>query len=270
LRCRLALDPLANLRFSGAILQFELHAVDEYSSASGWSSASGRSSIIAHVAIEASQGMGAPSGKPGESRPYPPAPWELFGHGQIHLLALQPGQLERIPDGFSPVLWRGRALLLAGFIDYRAGSVLRYHELYVAALGRLAGSRSLRATVTHMWVDSEASRRGGRELWGYPKEIARFALAINPGGSAFAADGSGEIASARLRTALVLPARISLHTGTVQPLNGALRRAPYRLSGRPALGRGSFVVNPEGPLGFLAQARHLLACGMRDFHVSFG
>jgi hypothetical protein len=202
--------------------------------------------------------------------PYPPPPWELYGDAQVYLLLCRQDRLERVPAGFDPLNIAGFTPVLAGFINYTNGSVLRYAELYVAVVGRVAGRRRPTATVTHMWVDSEASRRGGRELWGYPKELARFELAISPNGTARAYDGRGELATAKLGPTVPLPVRITTLGGTVQPLGGKLQPVRAQMSGRPVFGLGRFQPGEGGPLGFLAGARLLLCAGLKDFHFRFG
>lgn len=112
--------------------------------------------------------------------PYPPAPWRSAG--QIHLglfRAAQAAPLGR--SGFRP-LGDGRWLAIAA-IRYQEGS-LCYDEL---AIGPLV-HRGLRPGiwVRDIYVNDEASLRGGRELWGLPKQLARFAfhdggLTVNAG-----------------------------------------------------------------------------------------
>jgi hypothetical protein len=72
---------------------------------------------------------------------YPPAPWRL--HGELIVV---------------PTLRGG--IFLA---DYTGGT-LAYHELIV-----FSG-----LVVSHIYVDSEESMRGGREIWKLPKEMAEF------------------------------------------------------------------------------------------------
>jgi acetoacetate decarboxylase len=73
---------------------------------------------------------------------FPPAPWRL--HGELILL---------------PARWGGALLA-----DYQGGT-LTYHELIVFRPGFV---------VEHIYVDSSASMRGGREIWKLPKELADF------------------------------------------------------------------------------------------------
>ena len=91
-----------------------------------------------------------------------------------------------------------------------------------------------------MWVDSPESRAGGRELWGYPKELAEFELAIGSAG------------------------------GTAQPLRGGLVAVRALFRSRRSVGRGSFTLPPGSPLAFVDGARKLISIGMRDFDFTFG
>jgi hypothetical protein len=84
---------------------------------------------MAHVTIDASSGRMMPAAAPIAAEPYPPAPWELFGQAQAHLLMLPAARVERVPDGFSPRLLGGHALVLAGFIDPQSPNI----ELRVSA-----------------------------------------------------------------------------------------------------------------------------------------
>ena len=202
--------------------------------------------------------------------PYPQPPWELYGDAQVHLLLCRTDRLEGVPDGYRPLVIAGFTPVLAGFINYTGASVLRYGELYVAVVGFVPGRTKPTATVTHMWVDSEASRRGGRELWGYPKELARFECAISPGGTARAYDGRGELATATFNSLFTSPLRISVRGGTYQPLGGTLKPVRAVMSGRPAFGWGRFEPASGGPLSFLVGARLVLSAGLKEFHFRFG
>ena len=199
---------------------------------------------------------------------HPAPPWTLAGQAHGHLLVVRASRLPEAPDGFRPVVVGGFGLVAAGWVDYREGSVPPYRELLVAVVGRWRGR--LTATVTHMWVDSEVSRRGGRELWGYPKEIAEFDLAIDPEGTASARDERGEIASGDFRAWITSPWRTRVKGGTVQPLDGEAVAIPAITSLRPAIGKGSFRAAPDGPLGFLAGARRIASFGAGDFSTTFG
>ncbi len=200
---------------------------------------------------------------------YPPAPWVLRGQANFHVLAVHSGSLPPVPAGFTPLRIGGFGLVVVGWVDYQGGSILRYGELLAAVAGRWAGGVS--ATVTHMWVDSPASRAGGRALWGYPKQLASFELAINPSGTARACDPDGaELARGTFAALITSPGRISVRGGTVQPLDGRLAAVRAVFRSRPALGRGAISAPPESPLAFVNDARTLLRLGLRDFEFTFG
>ena len=200
---------------------------------------------------------------------YPPAPWTLRGQMHGHVYLVPRDALPDVPAGFRPLVIAGRGLVVAGWVDYQSGSVLSYGELYAAVAGFGAGRR-LTATVTHMWVDSAASMRGGRELWGYPKQLARFTLDIDPSGTGTAADDRSELAHGRYRALLTLPRRLRARTGTVQPLAGRLVAVRATISGAPSVGVGGLEIGAGSPLQFLNRGRRLLSVGMRDFEARFG
>jgi hypothetical protein len=173
-----------------------------------------------------------------------------------------------VPEGFAPLSVLGRGLMVAGWVSYEAGSVLEYGELFAAVAGRFDGKPT--ATVTHMWVDSAPSKAGGRELWGYPKELAEFDLRIDPAGSAVAWADGVELARGEFRATSRLPRLPDMQSGTVQPVDGRLTPISAVGSGRPVLGRGWFAPGPEGPLAFLTTGRRLGTLGLQDFRALFG
>jgi hypothetical protein len=178
--------------------------------------------------------------------------------------------LPELPDGFKPLIVAGRGLAVAGWVDYQGGSILRYGELFASVAGYANGRRSVTATVTHMWVDSEASMRGGRELWGYPKELAEFDLRIAPSGTGVARVGAVELARGAYRALLRVPVRLKAKTGTVQPLGGVLTPVRMRTAFTPSFGVGSLNPGAGSPLEFLRHGTRLVSIGMQDFEFAFG
>jgi hypothetical protein len=201
---------------------------------------------------------------------YPPAPWQLQGQAHFHVLAVRADRLPTTPNGFSPLVLARHGLVVVGWVDYRGGSILRYSELLAAVVGRWSGG--LTATVTHMWVDSPESRAGGRELWGYPKELAEFELAIDPSGTAFARSAAtgAELARGTFQGLLASPWSVGARGGTVQPLSGGLVGVQALMRCRAVLGRGSVAAPATSPLAFIRGARKLASVGMRDFDFTFG
>jgi hypothetical protein len=131
---------------------------------------------------------------------HPPAPWRLRG------------ELVVIPRGLTS------GLLLATY----TGGTLAYHELIVFRPGLV---------ISHIYVDDERSRSGGRAIWNLPKELAEFTVSR----TRFVARQRGE---------LLVDARIRRRRGVI-PL---LVPAPVlgELDGRRrfALGRGRIRAAP--------------------------
>jgi acetoacetate decarboxylase len=78
--------------------------------------------------------------------------------------------------------------------DYTGGT-LRYHELIVFRTLKLVGPRP-GWVVSHIYVDDDRSREGGRAIWNLPKELAEFT--VSPGRFEVRRDGE-LLLSARIR-----------------------------------------------------------------------
>ena len=106
---------------------------------------------------------------------YPRAPWVLRGDAFVATLRVRQEVAQRfVPRELRIVpIAPGQTLAILAFIRYGAGSTLQYHELIVApALVRVGWH--VGSWISHIYVDSELSLRGGREIWGVPKEPATF------------------------------------------------------------------------------------------------
>jgi hypothetical protein len=198
---------------------------------------------------------------------YPPEPWELRGqlHTSVLLVPRHVVPLGEVPSGWHPVRLGRFAVVGTAWVSYEPGGVLSYRELMATVLVR-RGLR-LAPTIVRIWVDSEASRDGGRALWGIPKELADFDFR----GPDFAApDGSGAIAAGTVRPLAWLPGRWPLRFRVTQTLAGAAKVTPVRARSRLGLARGTFVADRSGPLAFLAGRRPLLTLSVGDFRMRFG
>ncbi|RKT54399.1 acetoacetate decarboxylase family protein [Saccharothrix australiensis] len=197
---------------------------------------------------------------------HPPEPWDLRGDGWVSAWLVRSSALPALPAPTRPLTLLGVALVCTAFADYRPGGVLAYHEL-VAVVPVRRGAR-IGLSITHAWVDSAASRAGGRALWGIPKEAARFE--VDPRGSASAHDGRRAVASVRLggpvRWRLPVRARASVWQG----VPGGVARTPLRYRGGVGFARLSWRVDPAGPLGWLRAARPLFGLALTDFRLRFG
>ncbi len=199
--------------------------------------------------------------------PFPSPPWQLSARAWLSLFAV------RDPGGRAD---RPAGLYGAAFVDYVEPGVLSYHELLVARL--LRDGRAPRVRVTDIWVDSPASRDGGRSLWAIPKELAELPLRHASYGPVERTSFGGVAEGQHLATA----------TFTALP-GAALVRAPFAMTlsqeragspdpvctpfggrGRSLPCRGRWTFDPNGPLGFLHGRRPVLSLHLRDVDLRFG
>ena len=200
---------------------------------------------------------------------YPPEPWTLVGRMDMSTFLVPTDTLPTAtwPDGWRPLAPGGRTPVGVAWVDYAPGGVMSYRELLVAVAGRI-GTR-VRPHIVAIWVDSPASRDGGRELWGIPKGLASF------GGDADAPTMTLEgadrpAATARLRHGPRLPGRPHVGFTLAQDLHGRAWESP--VTSRATLGtlRADWRFDVEGPLPFLAGRRPIVSATLHDFAMLFG
>jgi len=177
---------------------------------------------------------------------------------------------EVLPGGTTPIAIRGRALVNVAFVSYEPGGVLAYNELLVAVAAR-AGARP-RVTVPQIWVDSEASLAGGRELWNIPKGLARFDRRVcRREVSVCMEEGGEDVASLDGRVLSRLrPGWQAASLTTAQRLGGSTVVAHNAMHARPCGLRARWEFASCGPLGYLAGRRPLLSVALADMAISFG
>lgn len=198
---------------------------------------------------------------------YPPAPWALVGQLWMSLF--------RVPERVDAQ--RPAGIYGAAFVSYEPDSPLTYSELLVARLARSPGHGRC-ITINDIWVDSPASRSGGRELWAIPKELCDFRLETSHVGPLSRTEWSASlerrpIARAEFtdlsRGALRLPFR----SGTWQPAlatQSVGRAAPLSGSAKMLPCRATWEFDRQGPLGWLHGRRRLGSLRMADLRLNFG
>lgn len=169
---------------------------------------------------------------------------------------------------------RPSGLYGAAFVDYREGGVLSYRELLVARLVR--DGAMPRVSITDIWVDSRASRDGGRALWAIPKDLADLHMEgrrlgptvtascdVSIAGSPVAAARATGMALPSLRTPFVFTTAQGREDGTsvVTRVAGSARSLPCRV-------RWDF--GADGPLDWLRGRRPVMSFRAADFRLSFG
>lgn len=194
---------------------------------------------------------------------YPAEPWDLHGHAYVATF-LVPRSAAPAPHSPAtpPVTLFGRCLVSTAFFVYERPSPLTYDEIMSTVLVR-DGWR-LRVSITHIWVNSPASRDGGRGLWAIPKHLADFDVAPHV---TYSAHGIGSLVVRRVRR---LPFAVPLGFRIAQDREGSLLVSP--VTGRVRLGaaRGRWTFAADGPLGFLHGRRPVATLAIRPFRLLFG
>lgn len=202
---------------------------------------------------------------------YPPEPWHLRGQMYLSIFLIPRRRLPALPPALGaavrPVTVGGRAAVGAAWVSYEPGGVLHYKELLSAVLVHERGRP--RVSITDIWVDSAASREGGRNLWGIPKELAGFTIDAenSPLVDATMTDPS---VAALIRLRGRLPGRFPLGFTVAQEWGGQVRRTPVRGRGGLRAADAAWRPDPSGPLGYLAGHRPLLSLAITDFWLVFG
>ncbi|WIM94060.1 acetoacetate decarboxylase family protein [Actinoplanes oblitus] len=205
---------------------------------------------------------------------YPPEPWHLRGQMYLSVFLIPMRAVPPLPEVLGaaarPLSFGGRAAVGAAWVDYQPGGVLHYRELLSAVLTHERGRP--RVSITDIWVDSVASRDGGRRLWGIPKELAEFTLEADEDlvDAQAAAPGGAPIGSALIRLKRRVPGRFPLGFTVAQALGEQVRRTPVR--GRAGLrtSNAAWRPDPDGPLAYLAGRRPVLNLAVTDFWLVFG
>ena len=161
----------------------------------------------------------------------------------------------------------------AAFVDYAEGT-LTYRELLLARMVR--GAAIPRVHITDIWVDSPASRDGGRSLWAIPKELADLHLQSRDVGPVRQVSCDANITGAPVAAARFTSARLpSLRTPyafTVSQDREGGGRVLSRVSGTsrnlPVRGRWDF--GADGPLAWLHGRSPVGSFVLDDFRMTFG
>lgn len=188
---------------------------------------------------------------------YPPAPWQMRGGAWIGLF--QSDRPLALPPDLAPLL--GECSVVVAVIRYLDGT-LRYDECIVGCLVRCGVLPGM--YIQHIWVDSRPSLRGGRAIWGLPKQLARFAW---HGSEVAIADADGPIVRLSVDTRVALLPRLPLPI----PLFGCRDRrrvfALARASARP--GRvGMRLAHWSDRFGYHIEPTPALAIGLKPFRLS--
>src|SRR5665811_1133749 len=150
---------------------------------------------------------------------YPPSPWRLTAHAYVAVFLVPRARLPAPPSTETkPITIFGRGIVATAWFVYEDPSPLTYNEVMGTLLVR-KGWRPL-VSITDMWVDSVASRDGGRALWGIPKELAEFE--VEPHASYEAVTDGVRIGSLEVLKSRQLPIEVPLSFSCGQDRAGQL------------------------------------------------
>ncbi len=147
------------------------------------------------------------------------------------------GAARKILSGMAlePVVVAGRAICSLAFVRYIDGDLGPYHEFAFALLVRRPGDRSSTGVyIPWLPVNQSFTCAAGREIWGFPKEIADIRITRC---------GPGKRCEVRLDGRLVVA--VQTHGGIPTPsrFGGASIAAYTRLDGK--LHSTAWVMNPS-------------------------
>jgi hypothetical protein len=206
---------------------------------------------------------------------YPAEPWDLRGQMHLSIWSLPATRAPALPDGLAavarPVSVGGRCMVGTAWVDYGPGGVLQYRELLCAILVSHHGRP--RVSIVDIWVDSVASRDGGRELWGIPKHLAELAIEPAAGAAGLVARAeadTGAIASASISRGWRGPGRWPVRLSVIQMLGGQPKVTPVRGWATIHRAKACWQAEPDGPLNGLTGRQPVLTVTLRDFRIQFG
>jgi hypothetical protein len=186
----------------------------------------------------------------------------------VSIWALPAARIPRLPDDLAavvrPVLVGGRGLVGTAWVEYGQGGVLQYRELLCAVMVRHRSRPGV--SIVGIWVDSRASRDGGRELWGIPKELAELEIDA----TAWARTETGTIARASISPGRRCPGRWPVRFSVIQLLGRQVKETPVRGRASIQRARATWQVEPTGPLAGLNGRQPVLTVTLRDFRILFG
>jgi acetoacetate decarboxylase len=195
---------------------------------------------------------------------YPPAPWTLKGFAvqTIRLVDTAKARPFIPPDLDIVPIFPGKTLGLMYLASYGQGSALSYNELIVVpALAR--HGKNVGFWISHIYVDHSDSMAGGREIWGLPKELARFEWRLGEESEVLVSQDERVLCNLRYARRLRLWHQ-PLFLPVLSKQGGNLLRFEGRLTAKLGLGKGWMDIPPDSPFAALGLAGSSRTCHYDD------
>lgn len=203
------------------------------------------------------------------STAFPEPPWHLFGTAVVSAWLVPADVLTgHLPPALETAGLAGRAMVGTAFATYGDGGTLAYNELVTAI--RVRGQSPFTVTISHIWVDSEASAIGARTLWSIPKQMAEFDVEVNGHVRARALSEGRPIAGIDFNGRLPFPGRWSRRLTIAQRSDGRLVTSTAQLDTRLSAGTARWTFPGDGPLAFLRGRRPLFSLRLDGLELRIG
>lgn len=132
--------------------------------------------------------------------------------------------------GLDPVIVAGRAICSLAFVRYIDGDLGPYHEFAFALLAQRPGDRSsIGVYIPWLPVNQGFTCAAGREIWGFPKEIADIRITPRGRGKRCEVRLDGRVVVAmQTGGGVAAPSRFGgVSIAAYTNLDGVLRRTPW-------------------------------------------
>jgi hypothetical protein len=191
--------------------------------------------------------------------PYPAAPWTLRG---FSLQALELIDIAKarpfVPAELDIVsVLPGKTIGGVYVAYYGENSTLVYNELIVVAGLTRYGNKTA-SWISHIYVDNPDSVAGGREIWGLPKEIAKFTWETGKPERVSVHQGEQLLCSLRCKWNLKLW-RQKLMVDSFSTLDGNWLQFQGQATANLAMAGAELQIPQESPFAPLGLGRPLLA-----------
>jgi hypothetical protein len=191
--------------------------------------------------------------------PYPAAPWTLRGFSLQTLELIDIAKARPlIPAELDIVsVLPGKTIGGVYVAYYGEDSTLVYHELIVVAGLTRYGNKTA-SWISHIYVDNPDSVAGGREIWGLPKELARFTWETGQQDRVSVYQGEQLLCSLRRSWSLKFW-RQKLMVDSFSTLDGNLLQFQGQATANLAMVGAELQIPQESPFAQLGMGRPLLA-----------